>query len=86
MANNLQEFHYGSPQPKNATKHTEKTTREDPVSHPASEILKTIGKLALNERIIIFVKDAAQAALECDQSGNIIFRENSPETAKEIQD
>ena len=86
MANNLQEFHYGSPKPKNATKHTDKSTREDPVSHPASEILKTIGKLALNERIIIFVKDAAQAALECDQSGNIIFRENSPESAKEIQD
>ena len=86
MSNTLQQFHYGSPQPKNATKHTEKTAREDPVNHPASEMLKTIGKLAMNERIFIFVRDATQAALECEQSGNIIFRENSPETAKEIQD
>ena len=81
-----QQFHYGSPPPKNVIKSEDRKTPGDPINHPASEILKAIGKFLPNERIIIFVKDAAQAALECDQSGNIIFRENSPESAKEIQD
>ena len=85
MSNTLQQFHYGSPQPKNATKHTEKTAREDPVNHPASEIFKAIYKIAPHERIIIFVKDAALATIACERKADITFRENNPEVAKEIQ-
>ena len=82
----MQEFHYGYPPPKNVIKNEDRKTHRDPVNHPASEILKAIGKLAPNERIIIFVKDAARAKLECELPVDITFRENSPDTAKEIQD
>ena len=82
----LQQFHYGSPPPKNVIKSEDRKTPGDPINHPASEILKAIGKFLPNERIIIFVKDAAQAKLECELPVDITFRENSPDTAKEIQD
>ena len=81
-----QQFHYGSPPPKNVIKSEDRKTPGDPINHPASEILKAIGKFLPNERIIIFVKDAAQAKLECELPVDITFRENSPDTAKEIQD
>ena len=61
-------------------------TNGDPVHHPASEIFKAIGKLAPNERIIIFAKDAAQATIACKYKADITFGENNPETAKQIQD
>ena len=66
MSTLLQEFDFGSPPPKNAIENDDKMTEEDPVNHPASEILKAKGELAPSERIIIqecvFVKDTARAA------------------------
>ena len=61
-------------------------TNGDPVNHSASEIFKAIGKLAPNERIGIFVKDAARATIACKYKADITFRENNPDTAKEKQD
>ena len=67
-------------------KNENRVKQGDPVNHPASEIFKAIGKLAPNERIIIFAKDAAQASIACKHKADITFRENSPEVAKEIQE
>ena len=67
-------------------KNENRVKQGDPVNHPASEIFKAIGKLAPNERIIIFAKDAAQASIACKHKADITFRENNLETATQIQD
>ena len=77
MATILQTFNYGSPPPKNAIKSEYRVTNGDPVHHLASEIFKAIGKLAPNERIIIFAKDAAQATIACKYKTDITFGETN---------
>ena len=80
----MQEFHYGYPPPKNVIKNEDRKTHRDPVNHPASEILKAIGKLAPSDRIIVLVKDATRADMECEQPVDMTFRKNSPDTRESL--